>query len=324
MSAYTRILTILVGTAMAGYATLSHAEGTTLRVVSAFAENSLFFKNFEQFMAKVNAEGAGTLHLKYIGGPSALPPFEVGNAVRTGVIDMAMSSAAFYTSLVPEADAIKLAQVTAVKQRENGAYDLINKIWKERANMVYLGRFMDYTPFHIYLVKPIRTLADLRGMKLRSTPIYRDFFKALGASLVTTAPGEIYTALDRGAIDGYGWTIYGIFDLNLAKKTRYRIDPGFYSGDITVIMNLDKWNQLSRAQRDLLTRLAAAHESQNVTWEKINDEERRKQKEIGIQSIELSSDVATQYLDKAYEVGWEHVIKVSPKYGSQLRRLLSR
>lgn len=42
---------------------------------------------------------------------------------------------------------------------------------------------------------------------------------ALGATVVQTAPGEVYTALERGVVDGYGWSITGIFDLGWHEKT---------------------------------------------------------------------------------------------------------
>ena len=84
------------------------------------------------------------------------------------------------------------------------------------------------TPFHLYLTKPI-TKPDLTGFKIRITPVYRDFFTALGATVVQTAPGEVYTALERGVVDGYGWPIGGIFDFGWHEKTKYRVDPGFYT-----------------------------------------------------------------------------------------------
>ena len=40
---------------------------------------------------------------------------------------------------------------------------------------------------------------------MRITPDYRDFFQTLGATVVQTPPGEVYTALERGVVDGYGW-----------------------------------------------------------------------------------------------------------------------
>src|SRR5690606_27811534 len=122
-----------------------------LKVVSAFSENSIYVKRLETWMQKVNAEGKGVLQFNFIGGPRAMPTFEVGNAVKTGVVDVALTTGAFYTNLMPEADALKLSQFTVAEQRRNGAFELINKIWNEKANMVYLGRPVEFQTFHLYL-----------------------------------------------------------------------------------------------------------------------------------------------------------------------------
>jgi len=299
------------------------AQETTLRVVSAFAENTQYVKNLMPFIQKVNAEGKGSLQLNFIGGPKAMPPFEVGNAVRTGVVDMAMTTGAFYTNIMPEADALKLTQIPAPELRKNGAYDLINKIWNEKANMQYLGRVIDFTPFHLYLTKKIDK-PDLTGLKIRITPVYREFFQALGATVMQTAPGEVYTALERGVVDGYGWPINGIFDFNWHEKTKFRVDPGFYNAEVSLVMNLDKWKGLNQRQRDLLTKHVVALEAQNDSWKKVNEDDIRKQKEVGIQTITFDRATSKQYYDKAYEVGWASIIKASPQYGPQMRKLFSK
>ncbi|MGQ0652696.1 MAG: TRAP transporter substrate-binding protein DctP [Betaproteobacteria bacterium] len=305
--------------ALACAAGFAHAQETTLRVVSAFAENTQYVKNLLPTMQKLNAEGKGRLQLNFIGGPKAMPPFEVGNAVRTGVVDMALTTGAFYTNIMPEADALKLTQVPATELRRNGGTDLINKIWNEKANMQYLGRVIDYTPFHLYLTKKIDK-PDLTGLKLRITPVYRDFFQALGATVVQTPPGEVYTALERGVVDGYGWPINGIFDFNWHEKTKFRVDPGFYNAEVSLVMNLDKWKALNPAQRDLLMKHVIALEAQNEAWKKVNEDDIRKQKEAGIQVISFDK----QYYDRAYEVAWTNAIKASPTYGPQMRKLFSR
>jgi TRAP-type C4-dicarboxylate transport system substrate-binding protein len=299
------------------------AQETTLRVVSAFAENTQYVKNLMPFIQKLNAEGKGRLQLTFIGGPKAMPPFEVGNAVRTGVVDMALTTGAFYTNIMPEADALKLTQVPAQELRKNGGHALINRIWNEKANMVYLGRVIDYTPFHLYINKKIDK-PDLTGLKIRITPVYRDFFQALGATVMQTAPGEVYTALERGVVDGYGWPINGIFDFNWNEKTKYRVDPGFYNAEVSLIMNLDKWKSLSQAQRSLLERHVIALEAQNDSWKKVNEEDTRKQAQAGIQTIAFDAATAKQYYQKAYEVGWASAIKASPTYGPQMRKLFSK
>ncbi|TMH47027.1 MAG: C4-dicarboxylate ABC transporter substrate-binding protein, partial [Betaproteobacteria bacterium] len=174
-----------------------------------------------------------------------------------------------------------------------------------------------------YLTKKIDK-PDLSGLKIRITPVYRDFFQALGATVMQTPPGEVYTALERGVVDGYGWPIHGIFDLNWQEKTKYRVDPGFYNAEVSIVVNLDKWKGLTAQQRDLLNREAMALEAHNDFWKKYNEDEVRRQKEAGIQVITFDAAAAKQYYDKAYEVGWASIIKASPQYGPQMRKLFSR
>jgi TRAP-type C4-dicarboxylate transport system substrate-binding protein len=300
-----------------------HAQETTLRLVSAFGENSTYAKRLEAWAGRVNADGKGVLQINYIGGPKAIPTFEVGNAVKTGVVDMAMSTGAFYTNVMPEADALKLTRMPIAEQRKNGAYEYINKVWNEKGNMYYLARMVENQPFHIYLNKKIDK-PDLSGLKIRITPVYRDFFQALGAQVVTTAPGEVYTALERGVVDGYGWPIGGIFDLNWQEKTKFRVDPGFYDAEVSIIVNLDRWKKLSRQQRDYLARQANALERDNTYWAKFTDEEVKRQASVGIQTIRFEGSQAREFIDKAYETGWAGIIKASPQHGPRMKELFGK
>jgi len=299
------------------------AQEVTLRVVSAFAENSTYVKRLEAWIARVNAEGKGNLQLNFIGGPKAIPTFEVGNAVKTGVVDIGMSTGAFYTNVMPESDALKLTRMFVAEQRRNGAFDYINKVWNEKGNMQYLARMVENQPFHIYLTKKIDK-PDLAGLKIRITPVYRDFFQALGAQVITTPPGEVYTALERGVVDGYGWPIGGIFDLNWQEKTKFRVDPGFYDAEVSLIVNLDKWKALTPKQRDYLTQQALAFEKQNDFWAKFSQDEIARQAAAGIQTISFEGAQRTEFLNKAYEAGWAGVIKSSPQHGPRLRELFGK
>jgi TRAP-type C4-dicarboxylate transport system substrate-binding protein len=301
---------------------LAAAQEVTLRVVSAFPENQFYVKRTLDWIADVNKDGKGVLQLNFIGGPKAIPTFEVGNAVKTGVVDMALTTGAFYTNVMPEADALKLAEVSAAEQRRNGATALINKIWQEKGNMYYLARVVDFTPFHLYLNKKIDK-PDLTGLKIRITPVYRDFFQSMNAQVMTTAPGEVYTALERGVIDGYGWPIHSLFDLNWQEKTKYRVDPGFYNAEVSLIVNLDKWKYLGAAQRDYLMRKALAYEGQNEFWKQYNQDEAKRQAQAGIETITFDAATNRAYVQKANEVGWAGIIKAAPQYGPELKKLLS-
>ncbi|MDQ5848967.1 MAG: C4-dicarboxylate ABC transporter substrate-binding protein, partial [Pseudomonadota bacterium] len=169
--------------------TFAAAQETTLKMVSAFGETTTYVKHITPWMQKFNAEGKGVAQINFIGGPKAIPTFEVGTAVKNGVVEMALTTGAFYTNLMPEADFLKLAQIGIAEQRRNGAFDYINKVWNQKANMAYLTRVVEDTPFHLYLTKKIDK-PDLSGLKIRITPVYRDFFQAMGATLIQTPPGE--------------------------------------------------------------------------------------------------------------------------------------
>src|SRR4249919_3416199 len=82
------------------------AQEVTLRAVSAFAEKTTYSRGFEKFIDQVNADGKGVIQINYIGGPKAMPPFEVGNALKTGVVDIANTTGAFTTNVMPESDAL--------------------------------------------------------------------------------------------------------------------------------------------------------------------------------------------------------------------------
>src|SRR5437879_4430914 len=302
---------------------LASAQEVTLRLVSAFPENQYYVKRTVEWIEKVNKEGKGVLQINFIGGPQAIPTFEVGKAVQTGVVDIGFSTGAFYTNVMPEADILKLSETSAAEQRKNGGYDLINKIWAEKANMRYLAKVVEFTPFHLYLNKKIDK-PDLTGLKIRFTPVYREFFQAMGASVMTTAPGEVYTALERGVIDGYGWPIHALFDLNWQEKTKFRVDPGFYNADVSLVMNRSKYKDMAPSQRDYLDRKARAYESQNDFWKSYNQSEAKRQAEAGIQVIAFDAATSKAYVEKAKEIGWANAIKASPQSGPQLQKVLAK
>ncbi len=299
------------------------AQEVTLKLGTGFAENSMYVKRLLDWAAKVNAEGKGQLQINFIGGPKAIPTFEVGKSVRSGVIDLALNTGAFYTNVMVESDFLKLTQMPIAEQRKNGAFEAINAVWNERGGMQYLGRFVENQPFHIYLTKRIDK-PDLTGLKIRITPVYRDFFQALGATVITTAPGEVYTALERGVVDGYGWPIGGIFDLAWHEKTKFRVEPAFYDAEVSIIMNLQSWNKLNPAQRALLTRSIIAFEAGNTYWNQYAAEESDRQTKAGIQTIRFDEATARAFRERAYEVAWAAAAKQSPDVAARFRPLFTK
>jgi TRAP-type C4-dicarboxylate transport system substrate-binding protein len=313
-------LALFVALAAGLFATSSAAQEVTLKAVSSFAEKTQFSRNFERFIDKVNADGKGVVKINYIGGPRAMPPFEVGNAVRTRVVDIANVTGAFYTNLMPEADGLKLISKSQSEQRKDGTFAFIEQLHNQKLNAHYLARQFHNVPFHIYLNKKIDKL-DFTGLKIRVTPVYKDVVEAFGGTTVTTAPGEVYTALERGVVDGYGWPITGIFDLGWEKVTKYRMEPPFYSVEVGVLVNLDVWKGLTDAQRKVLNDAALWLEGLDSENEAAIKVEREKQAKAGIQTIEFGPAEDKLFRQKANDVGWASVIKRSPENGAKLRKL---
>ncbi len=299
------------------------AEETTLRAVTAFAEKTTDSRGGERFVERVNEAGKGVVRINYIGGPKAMPPFEVGNALKGGVIDLANATGAFYTNVMPEADAWKLTERPMAELRRNGGFDAMAKLYADKMNAVFLARVVDNNPFHLYLNKPI-SAPDLTGLKLRITPVYRDFFQALGATVVQTAPGEVYTALERGVVDGYGWPITGIFDLGWHEKTKYRVDPGFYSAEVSILINKAAWDRLDERQKTILRDAAQKAEAEVSEFAEDNERDAKRQAAAGIQTIRLEGAAGDTYRAKAYEAGWAGIIRQSPEYGPKLKELFSK
>jgi len=235
------------------------------------------------------------------------------------VVDMANVTGAFYTNLMPEADGLKLNGKPMSEQRKNGTWEFINQLHNQKLNSQYLARQFHNVPFHIYLNKKIDKI-DFTGLKIRVTPVYKDVVEAFGGAPITTPPGEVYTALERGVADGYGWPITGIFDLGWDKVTKFRMEPPFYSVEVNALVNLEAWRSLNDAQRRLLNEAALWLEGLDAEKEAAIKTERERQAAAGIQALDFGPAAAKAFLDRAYEVGWQSVIKRAPETGPKLRQ----
>jgi len=302
-------------------ATAANAAEVTLRAINSFQEGTYFAENFEAFVKKVNDEGKGLVQIRYIGGPKAIPTMEQGAALRNGVVDMAHTTAAFTAGVVPELMALNYATRPHHELRTNGAIDYLNSIMA-RQNLMYFARTGDQVPYHIYLTKPIDK-PDLKGLKIRIAPIYREFFQTLGASVVQTAPGEVYTALERGVVDGYGWPVLGLFDMGWQNVTKYRVDPGFYVMELGIQFNKNAWEKLSPEQKAFLEKQRDWLEEMSLE-KSVKDVERdlKRQAEAGIQPITFSEADTQAFLQESLDKGWDGVLKASPQHGAKLRELM--
>jgi TRAP-type C4-dicarboxylate transport system substrate-binding protein len=291
------------------------AQETTLNAVLFVPRNTTFGEIFVRFVDHVNREGKGVVQIKLIGGPDAIPTFEQGNAVKSGVVDMASVAPTFYTNFCPECDAQILAPQQTPQLKKTPFWTVLQKYTNQKVNAQLISAYGDGIGFHIWTSKP-PSGGMLKGMRLRTTPNYTPLFTALGVSLVQTPPGEVLTALERGVVDGYGWPAIGIFDLGWGAHTKYRLDPGFYNVVVNVLVNLNKWNSLREDQRAFLNRMGDWLETENVRWvaeRKSADD--KKIKDAGIQIVDLGAG----HRKLAYDAYWEALAKRAPEPIKELR-----
>jgi len=300
-----------------------HAQEITLKAVSSFSKDLYFNQKFERFVQAVNDEGKGLVQINLIGGPEAMPAFEGGNALKAGVVDMINSTGVFITNVVPESLALSFSSVSMQTLRANGGYELMNQIHRDKGNMVWLGRTTAGIQYHVYTNKKPQGMS-LRGMKLRSVPIYRAFFQSLGATPLQVPPGEVYTALERGVVDGYGWPSIGVFDMGWQEKTKYRIDPGFYSVEVSIFVNRNTWDKMSDAQRQFLReQMQKVEDSAAEQDSAVAAKEQAQLLAAGIEIIKLDDADAADFVARANEHAWRTIDQTSPKNAAQLRRFFS-
>ncbi len=302
------------------------ASEVTLRAVSGFTSATTFSAYFESFIQRVNDTGKGKIQIKYIGGGAkVMDPFQVGSALRSGVVDIAELPGAYYTNVLPEADALKMMPWANYKLKGTTLYGLLQQIHETKANMHDLARLYTHIPFHLFLTanvdrKHIEKM-DLAGLKIRTTPIYAPFFKALGAADIRMGPGEVYTALDRGVVQGYGWPLRGVFDFGWDKLTKYRVDPGFYSAVDEVLVNQDKWKGLTAEQRAVLEEAATwAEKTSDAKDLDLNKQDDARQRKQGIEVIAYQGEQKSRYLKLAGDTAWQAIEKESPSDGAKLKQ----
>lgn len=288
-----------------------------------------FLRNDESFGAlfagwadDINKSGKGLVQIE-IKAFGSIPVFEMGNAIKNGVVDLANIPPTFYQNLLPVADGIKMMAKPPEEVRRNGGFAFLNKLHNEKVNAEVLATYGYGVPFHLYLRERKIEKADLSGLKIRVTPVYRAFFRALGAQVVILPPVEVLTALERGVVDGYGWPIWDIKSPGWDKYTKYRVEPGFYNVAGMFIANLDKWKSLRPEQRAFLATKAEAFESSvPKAAQAKNAEYTKEQDRAGVQAIRLAGVEGEKFVKAAYEAGWDEIIKIDAENGPKLKKFI--
>lgn len=282
----------------------------TLKVSTCLARNHDYIEAyFETFFTPLNAKKTD-LTLRYLGGPEVTPRKKQAPALKRGLIDMIVCPAAYYGGMLSTARMPGLQNKTLEQLRSNGAYDMMQESWGKGINAHIVAwvhfkgqKFFIYTRF-----KPktnTKTGIDLTGFKMRSTGLYKAFFKAMNATPVNISPGDVYAALERGVVSGLAWPWGSIGKYGWQRFLKYRIEPGFFGATLLTLINKKKWDSLSQAQRDLLTQQGRDYETKSdVIIIKKGHADDKKLKAAGVQIIKLEGAVRKAYIDTIYSSKW--------------------
>ena len=125
-------------------------------------------------------------------------------------------------------------------------YEAVPELQAEYGDVKVLAIFVN-EPGNIYTHKPIHTIDDFKGMKIRSPmAIAASMLDALGASPITMPTGELYLSLDKGVVDGTLFNTANMNDWRLWEVVDYYTQASFYNLAWFSVMNLDSWNALPK------------------------------------------------------------------------------
>jgi len=299
------------------------AEEMTLKAAAFVPVTTTYGIPFKRFVDHVNETGKGVLQIRIVGGPEAVPADGQAQAVKTGVLDISAVPTAYYKGLMVEGDAQVLNDMSLAQQRSSGLYAALNQISNQKMNANYLTSFGIGVHFHFYVTKdmPVTKPEDLKGLRFRGQPNYAAMFRHHGIAGVNIAPPEVYTALERGTVQGYGWPLWGIEDFGWDKLTKVRIDPGFYNVTVTVLMNKPRYDSLPAAQKKVLDDAVVWFEQDDLRYtEQKSKDTLAYQAKAGIKVV----DFGPQWQKTAVELSWEDLTKLSPDSISKLRGIIDK
>ena len=195
--------------------------------------------------------GGGALDIKRY-GPEVVPPFEQLQPVSSGTFDLLFTHPAYHGGATAIGTLIDTIATDVEKRRSTGVFDWIDQYYQKNFQVKLIAT-PSQTGYQFILKEPLKDEEALRGRKIRSNPAYDPIVKALGGSPVLLPVPQIFTALQKGLVDGSAYTVNSLASQKLYEVVKYMARPTFGSGNFFFMVNLKKWQALdSAAQKALL------------------------------------------------------------------------
>ncbi|MBU4563614.1 MAG: TRAP transporter substrate-binding protein DctP [Proteobacteria bacterium] len=278
------------------------------------------------FADQVAKESGGALKCQLFFAGQILKTKEAFSALQKGMVDGLYSALLYYGGIVKEAS---WEWLPFTWQDPSQVVDLYYNRGllqvMEQALAAHRVHYLGAIPMGTlgFLTKfDVKQLADFKGKKIRASGPQASVVKLLGATPVSLAAAEQYTALQRGTIEGtiYPWYTVGAY--KFYEVIDYIVTPGVYSPCvIDVMMGLKSWKRLSDTERQAIARATrntvewAAR--QNNAWDQ---EGLTVTKEHKVKILKLSSQEVKQ-LRAATKPMWDQVAARSELSGKAVKIL---
>jgi TRAP-type C4-dicarboxylate transport system substrate-binding protein len=259
----------------------------------------------ERFCQEIKKRTDGRVEIAYYGGGTVLSPGKMFNGVTSDIADIGVSHIQYTRGRFPETEVFDLplgfpsgwvaTQVVS---------DFYNKFKPAEWDSVHLLYINTSGPLVLQTVsKPVKTLEDLKGLKIRGQGQMTEMLKALGAIPVPLEMPDVYDALRRGVLDGIVVDLSTLKYWKFAEVVNYVTSTWRLGTGITFycVMNKAKWNALPPDIQKIFTEVSVeAKDWQGALWNEMDIEGRDMFKAKGGQIITLS-DAETARWIKAVE-----------------------
>lgn len=271
MNRITRRMALTGGTsAILAAPSVTHAQPRRWRMVTSWPKRLPGpGMSAERVAERVNAMSGGRLQIHVHAAGEIVPAFEVLDAVGSGVAEMG-HTAAFYWQGKDPAAAFFTTVPFGLTPTEHvawvdagGGQALWDELYAQFGAKPFMGGNTGVC-MGGWFRRDIKSLADLRGLKIRSLGLGGEVFRRLGATPQTTPPAEILTSLQSGVIDGAEFVGPGTdIALGLYRVAPLYYGPGFNkpNGTGECIVSLKAWDALDSELKAIVTHACATEAS---------------------------------------------------------------
>ncbi len=248
-----------------------------LKMVTTWPKNFPGLGTGAQRLAdSITAASGGKLTVKLYAAGELVPPFESFDAVSSGTADM-YHAAEYYWQGKHKAFNFFTAVPYGFTANEIDAwlnYGGGQQLWDELAagfNLKSLAAGNTGVQMGGWFNKEVNSLEDYKGLKIRMPGLGGEVLRRIGAAAVTLPGGEIFPALQSGAIDATEWVgPWNDLAFGFYKITKYYYWPGFHEPGSTLACGMNKgvWDSFSPAEQAMIE--ACCHAENNRSYSEFN------------------------------------------------------